>query len=322
MIKVKDLSKTYKTPKTEPGLSGFVRSVLNRQYKEVPAVKNISFEIGEGELVGFLGPNGAGKTTTMKMLTGVLYPTSGSINVLGHVPFEKDHEYLRQIAFIMGQRSQLQWELPAMDTFRLNQAIYGIPDKQFNETVNTLAELLDAKGFIDQPAKTLSLGQRMKMELIATLVHRPKVLFLDEPTIGLDVVAQKVIRDFIQEYQRQYKSTILLTSHYMEDVRKLADRVIIIDHGSLVYDGKLDKLVKKYASTRTIEIVVEEMPTTKALEKVGGKPEVDFPRIKYSVKRKDVPDMIHKISKNIKFIDMSIDEENIEDVVRRIFESQ
>ncbi len=319
MISVEHLTKVYKTTKPQPGLTGFIRNIFDRQYKETSAVEDISFKIEEGELVGFLGPNGAGKTTTMKMLAGILYPTSGTIRVLGHTPFDKKPSFLKHIAFIMGQRNQLLWELPAMDTLKLNQAIYEISDKKFKNTVGELSELLDADDFINQPVKTLSLGQRMKMELIAALLHMPKVLFLDEPTIGLDVIAQKTIRDFIQEYQRRYKATILLTSHYMEDVRHLAKRVIIIDHGALIYDGSFQELINSYANEKRIEVVVDEMPKTDELKKIPFKAHVNFPKIMYRASRSDLPKLVHDITEHISFSDMSIEEEKIEEVVRKIF---
>jgi ABC-2 type transport system ATP-binding protein len=320
MISVSHLKKSYRTPTKEEGAAGLLRNIFARTYKNIEAVKDISFEIPQGELVGFVGPNGAGKTTTMKMLAGILFPTSGTINVLGFTPFEKQHEYLRQISFIMGQKNQMLWELPASDTFRLNQTIYEVPEAEYKKTLGELTEMLDAQEIIDQPVKTLSLGQRMKVELISTLIHKPKVLFLDEPTIGLDVVAQKNIRDFIQQYQSFYKATILLTSHYMEDVRRLASRVIIIDHGALLYDGDIEKLIKKYARTKTVEIVVDDMPNTALLEKIGSVESIEYPKISFRVARKNVNELIAKISKEIPFIDITIEEEKIEDIIRTIFE--
>lgn len=320
MISVSHLRKTYRTPIKQEGPAGALRNIFSRTYKDIEAVKNISFEIEQGELVGFVGPNGAGKTTTMKMLTGILYPTSGSVNVLGYTPFEKHHDYLRQISFIMGQKNQMLWELPATDTFKLNQTIYEIPEKEFKKTLSELVEMLDAQDVIDQPVKTLSLGQRMKAELISTLIHKPKVLFLDEPTIGLDVVAQKNIRDFVEQYQSFYKATILLTSHYMEDVRRLAKRVIIIDHGALLYDGDIEKLIQKYARTKMVEIVVDDMPNTATLEKIGHIESIEYPKIRFRVQRKNVSELVAAISKNIPFIDITVEEEKIEDIIRTIFE--
>ncbi len=320
MIEVTNLRKVYKTPQKQDGAAGFIKNIVARKYKEISAVNKINFSIDQGELVGFVGPNGAGKTTTMKMLAGILYPTSGTINVLGHTPFEKKHEYLRQISFIMGQKNQMLWELPAVDTFELYKTIYEVSDQDYKKTLGELVEMLDAGDVIKQPVKTLSLGQRMKAELIATLIHKPKVLFLDEPTIGLDVVAQKNIRDFIQQYQGFYKATILLTSHYMEDVRRLAKRVIIIDHGTIIYDGDIEKLVKKYARTKNIEVVVEDMPNSALLEKIGSVESMEFPKIRFTTTRKDVPQLIASISEHLNFIDITIEEEKIEDIIRRIFE--
>lgn len=320
MISVSHLRKTYRTPIKEEGVVGQLKNVFARKYKEIEAVKDISFEIGQGELVGFVGPNGAGKTTTMKMLAGILYPTSGGLNVLGYTPFEKNHEYLRQISFIMGQKNQMLWELPASDTFKLNKTIYEVSDDEYKKTLGELTEMLDAKDVIDQPVKTLSLGQRMKVELISALIHKPKALFLDEPTIGLDVVAQKNIRDFIAQYQDYYKATILLTSHYMEDVRRLADRVIIIDHGALLYDGDIEKLIKKYARTKAVEIIVDDMPNTATLEKVGSVESMEFPKIRFRAQRKNVSELVAAISKHIPFIDITVEEEKIEDIIRTIFE--
>lgn len=319
MISVKNLTKVYRTPKKETGAMGFLRSLVNRRYKENAAVDHISFSIDQGELVGFLGPNGAGKTTTMKMMSGILYPTGGEVNVLGFVPYEKKHPFLKQIAFLMGQKNQLLWELPAVDSFLLNKEIYQIDSSQYKQTLDELTRLLDCKDLITQPVKTLSLGERMKMELIASLLHRPKVLFLDEPTIGLDVVAQKTIRDFIRDYQRMYGATILLTSHYMEDVRQLCKRVMIIDHGKIIYDGLLEKLVTKYATRKTIEVIVDEMPNMRIVTDIDKNVTIDYPRILFTIARKDIPEKISEITKKITFVDVNIYEEKIEDVIRKIF---
>lgn len=319
MISVKKLTKVFKTTKKQPGKLSLLRDLVNRQYKEVTAVESLSFEIGRGELVGLLGPNGAGKTTTLKMLSGILYPSEGTLTVSGFTPFDKKPEFLKSIAFLMGQRNTLLWDLPAKDSFELNKAIYEIPDSQYKETLGELTRLLDFQKLIDQPVKTLSLGERMKAELIASLLHRPAVLFLDEPTIGLDVVAQKTIRDFIKDYQKITQATIILTSHYMEDVRALASRIMIIDHGSLLYDGKLDALVKKYATRKTIEVIIDEMPSVDILKKITFSPEVDFPKLLFRVKRSEIGAAITQITKHITFSDINIYEERIEDIVRKIF---
>ena len=319
MISVSHLTKIYKSSINNPGLSGMIENIFNRKYKHTKAVNAISCDVEQGELIGFLGPNGAGKTTTIKMLAGILYPTKGTINVLGFTPFDKKHEFLRQISFVMGQRNQLLWELPATDTFLLNKEIYQIEDKDYKKRLDELVKLLDVKDILTQPIKTLSLGQRMRMELIASLIHHPKVLFLDEPTIGLDVVAQKLIRDFIQEYQTRYKATILLTSHYMEDVRHLCKRVLIIDHGKIIFDGELDKLVKKYASDKIIQVTLDKKPTEDILTKVGSIYEYNYPLVTFKVKKKDIPEVVENITRKLTFNDLIIEEDSIEDVIRKMF---
>ena len=319
MIKVNNLTKIYKTPQKKPGLTGFVKDIFKREYKEILAVDNISFEIAEGELIGFLGPNGAGKTTTLKMLTGILYPTSGSIDILGYWPFDKKQSFLKQIAFIAGQKNQLLWDLPAFDSFNLNKEIYEIENKQFNETLDKLTKLLDCQDLLSQPVKTLSLGQRMKMELIGALTHQPKILFLDEPTIGLDVVAQKTIRDFIVDYQKLYSATIILTSHYMEDIKALCKKVMIINKGKIIYNGQLDDLIKKYATRKTIEVIVDSFPDLRQLEKIDKNVKLEFPKLIFHIKREDIPKKISLITEKIKFSDLNIYEERVEDIIRKIF---
>jgi len=229
----------------EPGLRGSFKSLFNRKYYDVKAVDGVSLNIEEGELIGFIGPNGAGKTTTLKVLSGLLYPTSGAVSVLGYTPWERKPEFQKQFSLVMGQKNQLWWDLPAMESFILNKEIYEVPDIQYKKTLDELVELLDVKDFLKIQVRKLSLGQRMKMELIAALIHSPKILFLDEPTIGLDVVMQKKMRDFIKEYNKKYNATIILTSHYMDDVKELCNRVVIIDKGRILFDGALDEIIKK-----------------------------------------------------------------------------
>ncbi len=226
---------------------GSVKSLVKREHFDVPAVKSVSFDIEEGELIGFIGPNGAGKTTTLKMLSGLIYPSGGEVSVLGYKPFDRKKEFLRQISLVMGQKNQLWWDLPPMDTFLLNKEIYEISDIDFKERVEELSDLLDVKDILQVQVRKLSLGQRMKCELMAALMHQPKILFLDEPTIGLDVVVQQRLRHFITEYNKKHKATIILTSHYMQDVKQLCDRVIVINYGGLIYDGRLSDLTTKYA---------------------------------------------------------------------------
>jgi ABC-2 type transport system ATP-binding protein len=319
MISVKNLSKIYHVPKKEKGWGGLLKNIFQRRYKKISALDNVSFKAEEGELLGLIGPNGAGKTTLMKILSGILYPTAGRISVSGFIPFEKKKEFLKQIAFIMGQRNQLIWELPAYDTFLLNKEIYEIEDHQFRKTLDYLTAILDCQSLIDQPVKTLSLGERMKMELIASLIHRPKILFLDEPTIGLDVVAQKIIRDFIEDYQRTSSATIILTSHYMEDVRQLAKRVMIINEGKIIFDGSFDEIIRKFAKEKIITVTLENSPDRKQLEKIGRIKEISFPKIVFKVKREEVAKKIALITRCLTFVDVSAEEERIEEVVRKIF---
>ena len=278
VISLSHLKKYYQVHQKEPGFMGSVRSLFARKYQTVKAVDDVSFEIAEGELVGFIGPNGAGKTTTLKCLSGLLYPTSGVVNVLGYTPYERKHPYLKQIALVMGQKNQLWWDLPAQETFLLNKEIYEIADATYKQTLGELVELLDVGELLKVQVRKLSLGERMKMELIAALIHAPRVLFLDEPTIGLDVVMQKKMRDFIRAYNELKKSTILLTSHYMEDVRQLAKRVIIIDHGKILYDGKLDNLVKKFAKYKVLSVILDEYVPPEKLKEVGELTDYNFPK--------------------------------------------
>ncbi len=320
MIQVEDLTKIFKVAKKEPGWKGFFKNIFAREYKKIVALDRVSFKISEGELVGLIGPNGAGKTTTMKILAGILYPTSGKVSVLEYNPFAKRKEFLRQIAFVMGQKNQLLWDLPAIDSFSLNKEIYQVSNNDFKDRVNQMSKLLNCKELLDHPVKTLSLGERMKMELIASVLHNPKILFLDEPTIGLDVVAQKVIRDFIKIYQRQYKATIILTSHYMEDVKQLAKRVMIINLGKIIYDGDLEKLVQRYVKEKLITVVLDEEPDKKVLAEVSKRYELKFPKVTFRVAREELTKKVELISENLNFIDINIEEERIEEVIRKIFQ--
>ena len=246
------LSKVYQVPQKDPGLWNAVKSLFHRKFRDVPAVTDAGFSIEEGELVGFLGANGAGKTTTLKMLSGLLTPTSGTASVLGFTPWERRTEFKKSFALVMGHRTQLWWELPAQETFKLNKEIYEIPDAQYRQSMDELVSLLEIEEYLSVPVKKLSLGQRMKAELAVSMLHRPKVLLLDEPTLGLDVVMQKKLRQFILEYNRRNRATILLTSHNMDDVVELCRRVIIIERGRILYDGTLRQVVERYATHKII----------------------------------------------------------------------
>jgi ABC-2 type transport system ATP-binding protein len=320
-IEVNNLTKAFRTYKKQPGFSGAVRGLFRRQYEQTLAVNNVSFKIEPGELVGFLGPNGAGKTTTLKMLAGLLYPTSGSAKVLSHTPWERHDNYRRQFALVLGQKNQLWWDLPARESLELNAKIYGIPQKQFEQTVSGMTELLGVKEKLNVSVRELSLGERMKMELIASLLHQPKVLFLDEPTIGLDVTSQKTVRDFIRRHNAEQKTTILLTSHYMADIQELCERVIIIDHGKLFFDGKLSEIVDRFADFKLVTIQCEKAhdhPAEK-LSRFGEVVEKSSDTIKFKVKRDRVIPTCKALLDDLAATDIDIQEVPIEDVIRQIF---
>ncbi len=251
-IEVTGLSKTFKVPEREAGLAASLRSLVRRTHREVTAVDGVSFRVEPGEVVGFLGPNGAGKTTTLKMLSGLLFPTGGTARVLGHVPSRRERDYLRRITLVMGNRNQLQWDLPALDSYEMNRAIYRVPDADFRAARDEMVELLEIGDLVRKPVRTLSLGERMKAEICGALLHRPQVLFLDEPTIGLDITMQKRIRAFLAEYNARWGATVLLTSHYMADVQALCKRVVLIDDGRIRYDGSLRALSGRYAQRQKI----------------------------------------------------------------------
>ena len=321
VIEVNNLTKAYRTYKKQPGFSGAVRGLFHRQYEQTLAVNDVSFKIEPGELVGFLGPNGAGKTTTLKMLAGLLYPTSGAAKVLGHTPWERHDEYRRQFALVLGQKAQLWWDLPARESLELNAKIYGIPKDRFEKTVGEMTELLGVKEKLNVSVRELSLGERMKMELIASLLHQPKVLFLDEPTIGLDVTSQKIVRDFIRRHNAEQKTTILLTSHYMADIQELCERVIIIDHGKLFFDGKLSEIVDRFADFKVVTIQCDRAKTVSAknLSRYGEVVEQTDEAIKFKVKRDRVIPTCKALLDDLPVTDIDIQEVPIEDVIRQIF---
>ncbi|MBI5122750.1 ATP-binding cassette domain-containing protein [Candidatus Roizmanbacteria bacterium] len=299
-----------------------MKSLFNRKYYDAKAVDDISFSIDEGELIGFIGPNGAGKTTTLKCLSGLLYPTSGEVSVLGFTPFQRKHAFLKQISLVMGQKNQLWWDLPAIDSFLLNKEIYEISDSDYKKTLDEMTELLDVKDILQVQVRKLSLGQRMKCELIAALIHKPKVLFLDEPTIGLDVVMQQKLRDFVKEYNTRYKATILLTSHYMKDVEQLCERVIIIDHGKVLYDGSLDSIVKKYAKHKSISVVFEKEVPREKLEKLGKIEDMEGNKVVISVPRDKSSYVAATLLEDFPVEDLNIEEPNIEEIIRDVFSNQ
>src|SRR5215510_11633560 len=320
-IEVNGLTKAFRTYKKLPGFGGAIRGLFRRQYEQTEAVKDVSFKIEPGELVGFLGPNGAGKTTTLKMLAGLLYPTGGSAKVLGYVPWERDDGYRRQFALLLGQKNQLWWDLPASESLELNAQIYGISRATLNRRVGELSELLAVKDKLNISVRELSLGERMKMELIASLLHQPKVLFLDEPTIGLDVVSQKTVREFLREYNAKHKTTVLLTSHYMTDIQELCKRVIIIDHGTIFFDGRLSEVLDRFADFKLITIQCEGAANCSAehLGKYGEIVEQKPGTIQLKVKRDRVIPVCKVLLDELPVTDIDIQEVPIEEVIRRIF---
>jgi ABC-2 type transport system ATP-binding protein len=320
-IEVSGLTKTFRTYKKQPGFGGAVRGLFKREYETVAAVSDVSFRVEPGELVGFLGPNGAGKTTTLKMLAGLLYPTGGQARVLGHVPWERADAYRRQFALLLGQKNQLWWDLPARESLELNAKIYGIPTDRFERTVAEMTEMLSVRDKLNISVRELSLGERMKMELIASLLHQPKILFLDEPTIGLDVVSQKTVREFLKRYNAANQTTILLTSHYMEDIEALCQRVIIIDHGKISFDGKLSDVVDRFADFKLISIEcdnADQCPPAH-LAKYGELVEQTAGSIKLKVKRDRVIPVCKALLDEFPVRDIDIEEVPIEDVIRQVF---
>lgn len=321
-IIVDGLVKNFEVTQKEPGLSGAIKSLISPKKKQVHALRGISFTIQPGELVGFIGPNGAGKTTTLKTLSGLLFPTSGFVEVLEHNPWDRKPEFLKQISLVMGQKNQLWWDLPAIETFELNRAIYEIPTREYQENLKELTELLGVEKLIKTPVRKLSLGQRMRMELIAALLHKPKVLFLDEPTIGLDLIAQAKMRDFIYDYNRKYGATILLTSHNMDDLTNLARRVIIINEGSILFDGALEDLVAKYAKEKIIKATLTKEDGIEGIEKIGKIKKLVFPEVVISVPRSAVAVAAAELLQNFPVDDLTIEEIPIEDVIRKAFKSE
>jgi ABC-2 type transport system ATP-binding protein len=298
---------------------GSVKALFSRDYTDIKAVDDISFAIEAGEIVGFIGPNGAGKTTTLKMLSGLLHPTSGELTVLGFQPFQRQSEFQKQFALVMGQKTQLWWDLPALDSFILNKEIYEIPNDLFTQTLNELAELLEVQDILKVQVRKLSLGQRMKCELLAALLHKPKILFLDEPTIGLDVVVQKKVRQFFHDYNHKYNTTVLLTSHYMDDVKELCKRLIIIDHGHLIYDGTIDKITKDYATDKYLRLTFHTEVAKADLAEFGEVIDYNGLNATISVARSEHTKVAGSILNKLAVDDLDIQEPKLEDIIAQIF---
>nr|WP_255570267.1 ATP-binding cassette domain-containing protein [Cohnella sp. CFH 77786] len=318
-IIVKDLNKQYHYYKKQAGLAQSVKNLFHREKLVKEAVRNISFSIDEGEIVGFLGPNGAGKTTTLKMLSGILFPTGGSASVLGFTPWERKKEFKKRFAIVLGQKSQLWPDLPAYESFQLNKAIYEVDDRTFSATLDELVELLDVKELLHVQARRLSLGERMKMELIASLIHRPRILFLDEPTIGLDVISQKKIREFIRKYNERFKITVLLTSHYMKDIEELCRRTIVINEGQVMFDGDLNRIKTSFADIKRLKVQFAEEVDVERLRSFGKVTEWDGVHATIETNHQDVPAVSQQLLNRFPVLDFAVEEQPIDEAVAKLF---
>lgn len=321
VISVRNLTKAYNVRIKEPGLIGSLKGMFKSKSKIINAVNDISFNIKEGEMIGFIGPNGAGKTTTLKMLSGILYPTSGKIEVLGYEPFNRKHDFLKKISLVMGQKNQLIWDLPAIDTFYLNRDTYDVSQEDFKRTLDELVSIFEIEDVLNQQVRRLSLGQRMKCELVASLIHNPKILFLDEPTIGLDIVIQKKLRQFIKEYNKKYGTTVILTSHYMDDVKEITNRIIIINQGSLVFDNTLKELGRRYANYKLLSLTLNNTAETKDFTQLGEILSYDYPKLVIKVDPTLIAETTAKALSLLEVDDIDISEPKLEDIVTKIFQN-
>ncbi len=319
VVAVSALDKTYRVSVKDPGVKGAIRHLVARRTKDVHAVKGVTFSLAKGEIVGFLGPNGAGKTTTLKMLTGLVHPTAGSVTVAGHVPFSRHTDFLRKITLVMGGKQQLLWDLPAADTLRINAAVYELDDAVVKPRIGELAEMLELKDKLQQPVRKLSLGERMKAELLAALLHSPEVLFLDEPTLGLDVNAQAAMRKFLQEYNLRYGATILLTSHYMADITALCQRVLVVHEGALIYDGPLDGLLHKFAPMREVKVELEVERSREDLAKLGELASLDGRVARFVVPRAELTSAVSRMLSELPVVDLTVGDPPVEEIIGRLF---
>jgi ABC-2 type transport system ATP-binding protein len=321
IIAVDNLSKIYPVAIKQPGLTGTLSHFFRRTYREIKAVQNVSFEIQPGEIVGFLGGNGAGKTTTLKMLTGLIHPSEGEVKVANYVPFRRQPQFLHQTSLVMGQKQQLLWDLPALDSLRINAAVYNIPDRIFKQRLEELATMLDVSDKLHQPVRKLSLGERMKAELLAALLHHPQVLFLDEPTLGLDVNAQVAVREFLQQYNQRYGATILLTSHYMADITALCDRVLLIHQGKLIYDGLLEDLLDRFAPYRQVRLELAQALSAKELASFGEVESIQGQEVRLIVPRDKLTATISRILAQLQVQDLNVSDPPIEEIIGRLFQT-
>jgi ABC-2 type transport system ATP-binding protein len=321
-IHVQKLTKVYRTYEKEPGFWGALRGLAHRRYKETAAAREVSFSVNEGELVGFLGPNGAGKTTVLKMLSGLLYPSSGEATVLGFTPWQRKDAFKRQFALILGQKNQLWWDLPASESLELNRVIYGIAPAVAQKTIDELTELLDVRDKLGVMVRELSLGERMKMELIAALLHRPKVLFLDEPTIGLDVISQKKVREFLREYTARNRITTLLTSHYMQDIEELCERVVIIDHGQVFFDGALQDIIDRLATHKMMTLTRRKGLRETNYTPYGEVQEKSATEVKLKIPRDRIVAATRDLIAALEVEDFTVEDVPIEEIIREVFSTR
>ncbi|MCC9605596.1 ABC transporter ATP-binding protein [Blastopirellula sp. JC732] len=319
IIEIQQLTKSYEVYQKKEGLLASIQGLFHREYKTIEAVRSIDLTVDQGEFVAFLGPNGAGKTTTLKLLSGVINPTSGSATVMGYVPWKRENGYRRRFALVMGQKNQLWWDLPAQDSFRLHQKIYRVDEKEFQRTEDELTDLLDVRRLLNQPVRNLSLGERMKMELIAALLHSPDVLFLDEPTIGLDVVAQHNIQQFLKHYQEERKITVLLTSHYMKDIAALCKRVVVIAGGEIIYDGSLNGIIDRFGGHKIVTLQFDQESVPGDLARFGDVIEIQPPRAKIRVDRNAVGRVLGSILDQYELADVSVEDPPLEQVIADVF---
>ncbi len=319
IIEIEKLSKSYRVYQKQEGLLSAVRGLLHRQYRQVDAVRSIDLRVEQGEFVAFLGPNGAGKTTTLKLLSGVIYPTSGTARVMGHVPWLRDNDYRRRFALVMGQKNQLWWDLPAQESFRLHEKIYQIEAREFKRALDELADLLEVQKLLGRPVRELSLGERMKMELIAALLHSPEVLFLDEPTIGLDVVAQHNIQQFLRYYQEQRKTTILLTSHYMKDIAALCQRVVVITDGAIKFDGSLAGIIDSFSGSKILKLQLSDGQAAEGLERFAEVTSVVLPKVTLRCARAEIPKMLAAILQHYQVDDVAVEDPPLEEVIAALY---
>ncbi len=319
IIEIEKLSKSYRVYQKQEGLMSAVRGLWHREYRQVDAVRGIDLRVEQGEFVAFLGPNGAGKTTTLKLLSGVIYPTSGTARVMGHVPWLRDNDYRRRFALVMGQKNQLWWDLPAQESFRLHERIYQIESREFTRALNELADLLEVQKLLGRPVRELSLGERMKMELIAALLHSPEVLFLDEPTIGLDVIAQHNIQQFLRYYQEQRKTTILLTSHYMKDIAALCQRVVVIIDGAIKFDGSLAGIIDSFSGSKILKLQLTEGQSAEGLARFAEVTSVVLPKVTLRCARTEVPKMLAAILQHYQIDDVAVEDPPLEEVIAALY---